>query len=780
MNIFLVSRIVLIIVALLSISSALIGVKNTRSFTSLESMWTNEISIIQEQGEHLSIIRQNLGYGGFIHNFKNFVLRKDLKLDEQLISDQKSVLQAMAKYRSLGSSDRENFALTAIEAVFQNYSNNLPLVRQAALEGWSAEKTDQLARVDDGPAIEALETLNLIWFDQYNSQNLRLTKIIEISHRNTYVILVLACLSIVSIIGLFWSMRRIVHADNARDIAEGKLVLAEKVFDTMNEGAIVTDENNRIITVNPAFSKIKGYAPEDVIGKEPKLWQSGRRDKCFYENMWSRLGQDGTWCGEIWNNHTDGTVHPEYLSIAKISASDSEAEKYVAVFRDISHEKEYENKIVSLAMHDPLAGLANRNQFQQRLVEAAERAHRHGESVAVAMLDLDDFKLINDAFGHLVGDLSIQKVARLLSSETRQTDTVARIGGDEFALILTDVEDRKKIENLALRIIERLSGTHNIDGIKVAIKASLGIAFYPEDTDRVSELLGLADAALYEAKRSGKDTIHFFDPVLHQAIKERRRIEEELRRAITAGSFNIVYQPIVDLTTKEVQSLEALVRWTHPRLGNIPPSTFIPIAESAGLMSDVGDVIIKKIIPDIREWHDELHRPITVYINLSLSQLSSPNFAKHWLEMCDENGLPPTAIGVEITEAVLSVQREQTIAHLRDLRAAGVRVAIDDFGTGYSSLARIRQLPFDRLKIDGSFILDVATDERSRDLVRIIKTIGDNFSVDVVAERVEEAAQQQALRDIGINLGQGYYYSKPVSMDALVDLYAFKKVSAVH
>ena len=543
--------------------------------------------------------------------------------------------------------------------------------------------------------------------------------------------------------------------DSALASSERNLQLAEKVIQTSLEGIMITDAKGHIMRVNPAFTELTGYRPDEVIGKSPAVLQSGRHDKAFYDRMWATLGREGQWRGEIWNRRKNGEIYPELLTITAITDENAEITHYAALFSDITELKENERQIRHLAYYD-------RRLFHDRLDLAIAHAHRSSGRLAVLFIDLDHFKTINDTLGHAVGDELLERVAGKLTACLREDDSVARTGGDEFLALLPEIDDFEPVADVAQRIIESLSEPVELHGRELVIGCSIGVAFYPEDGRSGEELVKHADIAMYRAKQSGRNTYSLFTPAMNKAARRRLDMETGLRRAIEHWQFFLEYQPVVDGGSRLVGA-EALLRWHHPEWGVVRPDEFIPLAEETGMILAIGQQVIREAVAQAARWRGE----VSVSVNLSARQFADPGLAEFLESTVAEAGLSGSALTLEITETALMSDVDTHVATMARLQRAGFRFSIDDFGTGYSSLAYLRRLPLDCLKIDRSFISELEESAEARSIVSATIALAHNLRLGVIAEGVETTGQARLLTELGADLQQGYLHGRPGPADAL-------------
>ncbi|MEW8506335.1 MAG: EAL domain-containing protein [Candidatus Thiodiazotropha sp.] len=549
--------------------------------------------------------------------------------------------------------------------------------------------------------------------------------------------------------------------------AEDQLRMNATVFDTTSEGIMVTDADNVIKTVNPAFTRITGYTAEDVIGQSPNILSSGRHDNDFYAELWDSVLHKRYWSGEIWNRRKDGSVFPEWLSIAAIPDEDGIAKEYVAVFSDISKHKENEEQIRYQANYDALTGLPNRSLFSDRLEQAIGSALREKWMLAILFVDLDQFKIVNDTFGHVMGDELLQLVAERIGDCVRESDTVARFGGDEFVILLQDVTETDAVANIATKVIESITKVFTLYERDIYIGASVGITIYPDDAVNADSLLRNADMAMYQAKERGRNNYQFFTASMQQQTLERQQLELDLRLAVQRAELEIYYQPVVDAEFEKVISVEALLRWNHPHRGIVYPSIFIPLAEDSGLIGPIGKWVIKGACEQLSKWHKAGHTELNLAINLSSRQRELGLEVDYVRQVLQEASISPWMLTMEITESLLMRDTEEALKWLTSFKSLGVNLSVDDFGTGYSSLSYLKRFPMDILKIDRSFISDLPNDIDDASLVKTIVAMAESLNLKLIAEGVETKEQAEFLVNNGCANLQGYYYAKPMSARAM-------------
>lgn len=555
--------------------------------------------------------------------------------------------------------------------------------------------------------------------------------------------------------------------------ARDQAVLLRRVFQQTGEPVLITDRDNRIIAVNAAFAKMTGRAEEEVLGLNPRLLASGQTPIDQYALMWRALHEHGVWRGEFWNARPDGTPYPTQATLTTLRDEQGHITHHVATYMDPASERATAERLTYMAHHDSLTGLLNRHALQVQLERLLVGARRDGEVVAILLIDLDRFKDINDTLGHHVGDRLLVEMARRLTGGIRASDVAARLGGDEFLVVLPNVGDAMAVTGIASKLRRALAEIYRIGEHSLYSTPSIGISLFPADGDTAELLIRNADAAMYHAKAAGRDNFRFFAPSMNAAAMERLKIETALRQALesmslTAAQFRLEFQPQFNLHDDRVIGLEALVRWTHPKWGPVPPVRFIPVAEETGLIQPLGDWIFWEACRQLRIFKDHGIRDIRVAVNLSAQQLREealPSIVRGALA-CYE--LAPGELELEITESTAMLNPEATIAILRRLSEIGIVLAVDDFGTGYSSLAYLKQLPIHRLKLDRCFIRDVLEDEKGSAICSATIVLGHKLGLDLVAEGVETREQFEHMKALGCDTIQGYHYCRPLPPEKLI------------
>lgn len=547
------------------------------------------------------------------------------------------------------------------------------------------------------------------------------------------------------------------------DAAKEGLQLAQTVYQSMTQGVVVTDSKKRIISVNPSYCRITGYTSEDLMGRIAGFNKSGYHDEAFYRNMWETIAQSGHWEGEIWNTAKNGEVFPSWLTISVVRDRQGSVYRYIGVLSDITEQKKAQETIYLQANYDELTMLPNRRLFLDRLEQEVKKARRDKTQVALAFIDLDNFKEINDTFGHEWGDKLLKEAAQRIKTCVREVDTVARLGGDEFTVVLPYVKSNREADRVAQKIIDNLSVPFSLGGDQGYVSASIGITVFPFDGESSVVLLRNADQAMYEAKRLGKNRFSYYTSTMQEASQQRLQLSNELRIAMQNGELEMHYQPIHDLRDSRVVKAEALIRWRRPDGKYIGPDVFIGLAEEIGLIGEIGQYAFESSLHQMQTWEEIASYIVGVSVNLSPRQIlgDRSNF-QPWLALMKEKDISAEHVTLEITEGTLLDDSPVIRDKLAFLREAGCSFALDDFGTGYSSLSYLKKMNVDFIKVDKSFIRDLAVDQSDYALVEAIIVMAHKLGIKVVAEGVETAEQNGILKEIGCDFVQGYYYAKPM------------------
>ncbi|QKS29510.1 MAG: EAL domain-containing protein [Candidatus Accumulibacter similis] len=548
----------------------------------------------------------------------------------------------------------------------------------------------------------------------------------------------------------------------ARKEAEDSLRLAAMVFDRASEGVMVTDTEQRILTVNDAFTVLTGFTREEVIGEKPSLLRSNLTPPELYQDMWERINRLGVWQGEIWNRRKNGEPFLEWLSINTVKDKNGKVVNYVGMFSDITKVRESQQRIEYLATHDELTGLPNRALFNDRLHLALARAERSHESMGVVFIDLDNFKVVNDTLGHVTGDRLLKQAAMRLLDCVRSEDTVARLGGDEFVVLL-ETTDRREATRTAERLLSALSASYHFEEHECFVSASIGLSMFPEDAADAGALMRNADSAMYRAKDHGKNAFRFFTADLARHAARRLTLEAGLRRAIEAGELTVCYQPQVILDSQQLIGAEALVRWQYNG-ETIEPVEFIPVAEQSNLIVALDEWVLGEVCRQIALWEQMGLAKVRISVNISARHFRKEGMASDLMRIVSTHGVAPQRLCIEITEGVLmDFDRAQRM--LAELVACGLTISIDDFGTGFSSLSYLKRFPIHELKIARSFVDGISTSADDRAIGSAIIALARNLGMSVVAEGVEDADQHAELDASGCHHGQGFLYSRPLTAD---------------
>lgn len=542
-----------------------------------------------------------------------------------------------------------------------------------------------------------------------------------------------------------------------------KVYLYERAFEQISEALMVTDLNGLIITVNKSFTKITGYQPNEVIGKSAHLLSSGKTSDDTYTELWANLKSIGRWQGELTNRRKNGAIYPEWISIETIYDGDKPW-RYVANFQDLTIQRAQEKALKRLAQEDALTGLPNRHVMSGLIEQAFERAKRIKCKAALLFVDLDNFKNINDSLGHLAGDETLILVSNRLKKRLRETDTLVRLGGDEFLVVAENLINLTNISLFAQSLIESLVEPFSLsDGRQLFVTCSMGVGIYPDDGDNVEQLLQEADTAMYRAKEKGRNRFELFSPELMHTVKTEFEISSDLRTALKNHELLFEFQPLVPACNNLPFEIEALIRWMHPVKGLLYPSSFISAAERSGLITEISDLALIESCAALRRMIDAGLPIKSIALNMPLHDLESFDIVEKIQRVLTLNQLTGENLKIELTERDIMKNVSQTKKVLDSLRSLGVRIAIDDFGTGFSSLAYLHLLPLDTLKIDASFVSSLEKDSSARAIVRAIVSLGKALDLKVVAEGVETESQLQALKDYGVDYTQGWLFSRAVS-----------------
>ena len=552
---------------------------------------------------------------------------------------------------------------------------------------------------------------------------------------------------------------------SARCASESSLRVHSTVFESMMEGVAVTDADVNIISVNPAFTQITGFKPDEVLGKNPRIMKSGRHDSVFYRSMWESISQYGNWSGEIWNRRKSGKIQPEWLNITRVCDDAGVTTNYVATFIDTSAIKASEEQLHHLAHHDVLTGLPNRLLLKDRLEQSFKRARREQCRVAVLFLDLDDFKKINDTLGHQVGDEMLKLAAKRINVLLRKDDTVARLGGDEFVILLDRLDRPEDASLVARKVLATLQQSFDIADRNLFIGVSIGISIFPQDGEESDKLIGNADVAMYRAKQLGKNHFQFYTEELSRTANYKMSLEADLRRAMEEQQLQLYYQPLISLSDERVVAAEAQLRWHHPVHGLVPAAEFIPLAEETGLILPIGAWVLREACRQICAWDHRGPGGLRVAVKVSGIQIQRADLVELVESVVRESGLQADRLELKISETFIMSGGEQNLPVLERLKGLGVGLSIDEFGSGYSSLSYLQRLPVDRLKLSRSLFEGVPSNRANCTIAGAIASLGEKFGIPVAAGGIETQAQMHFAREIGCSVGQGFLYGKALPPD---------------
>lgn len=554
--------------------------------------------------------------------------------------------------------------------------------------------------------------------------------------------------------------------------------IIDTIFNSVEEGIMIADTKSRIIHVNPAFEFVTGYTREEAVGQRPSLLNSGIHDQDFYKKMWATIQEHGKWSGEIWNRRKTGDIYPEWLTIVAIRNEQGDIMNYCGIFEDISAQKNAENEIEQRKYTDALTGVANRYAYLQRmetlLQSSANREYHH----AVLFLDLDRFKQVNDTLGHSIADELLVSVTKRIQSVLKNKDIVARYGGDEFIITITNIHHMQEAVQVAEKIVHLLSEPLPIDEQNIYISTSMGISLYPEDGTTLETLVKKADQAMYYAKRNGRNQFAFYFDDLKIDSKRVLLLDNELRKAIKQNDFTLNFQPKISLEDETVIGMEALIRWTNDQLGFVSPAEFIPYAEETGLIIPMSECVFRLACEAHLRLREEMDNVLPIAINISSIHFHQSDFIDTVKMIFEAYNCSPQDFELELTERTVMNNERDSIRKLVQLKNMGFKLSIDDFGTGYSSLSYLVQFPLDYLKIDRSFIQYITSIADKQAVVDAIIQMAHRLHMKVIAEGVEQKDQVKLLEKLGCDMIQGYYYAKPMPLDEFVAFLEFWKLKA--
>jgi len=549
--------------------------------------------------------------------------------------------------------------------------------------------------------------------------------------------------------------------------------LAACVFENSLDGICLTDAQNEIVQVNKAFTELTGYSRAEVLGKKPFFMQSKKQLASFYTKMWLQVNNKGSWQGEIYAQRKNGHEFPEWLTIMSVDNDAGELTHHIAVFRDLTEQKKAQADIKFLAQNDVLTKLPNRALFNDLVTHAIGQARRNNNRISILYLGLSRFKSVNDSLGHQAGNELLIQVAKDLKGCVRDVDSVARVGGDEFAILLDGIDEAgicHECPTMAKSIKQQLSRAYLIQDQKVFIGVNIGIAIFPSDGESVESLIKHADMAMHHAKTSQQDDFIFYSHKINSQVQERLQLETELREALAKEQLSLHYQPQYNLASGKIEGFEALLRWFHPEMGFIPPDQFIYIAEETGLIIEIGEWVLETACQQLVEWQQLTDLEMRMAVNISLKQLERKGFVEHVQKVLEKLGLPAVMLEIEVTESMFLDEESYALTLLNQLDALGVQISMDDFGTGYSNMAYLKKLPIDRLKIDRCFVSELPDDKNDIAIVRAIIDIARHFEIKVIAEGIETQPQADFLKQAGCDEAQGYLFSRPLPANEIIPL----------
>jgi diguanylate cyclase (GGDEF)-like protein/PAS domain S-box-containing protein len=551
--------------------------------------------------------------------------------------------------------------------------------------------------------------------------------------------------------------KTMMSADEFTQVLQG-----HAIFENCSDGIIITDINQTIIKVNSSFSRITGYSQDEIIGKNASILQSGHHEKSYYAKIRDSLESTKKWKGEIWNRRKNGEVYLQNILIIALNGKNSKTESYIGIYGTVI-EQNGENALPQNCIyHDSLTGLPNRILLHERLTFQINHAKRKNQMIAVLLLDLNRFKLINDTLGYSAGDTLLQTVATRLKSCLREIDLVFRLGDDEFAVILEDVSQQQDAARVAKRILSICSLPFQLSGREIYITISIGISVYPVDGEVIDEIMKNAEAAMLRAKEFGINNYQHYKPAMNSKAFEQLTLEHNMRKALRENEFIVYYQPLIDLKSGKIFGSEALVRWNSKELGMIQPGQFISIAEETGLILPLGEFVLRTACQQTREWQLKYNRKLSVSVNLSAKQFLQQDLVSTINSALVNSSLEPNSLDLEITESLGMKNPELTLRTLNELKSMGIWISIDDFGTGYSSLSYLKKFPINTIKIDRSFVYDVHNNSNDSAIIRAIIALAHSLNLKVIAEGVELKEQVDYLTEQGCEQVQGFYYSKPI------------------
>ncbi|SFE60444.1 putative bifunctional diguanylate cyclase/phosphodiesterase [Alteribacillus iranensis] len=545
-----------------------------------------------------------------------------------------------------------------------------------------------------------------------------------------------------------------------------------KLFDYMNDGLMITDEEQNIIFINPAYETITGYSLEELRGENPKYISSGKTRRSVYDDMWESIEKEGTWTGELLNVRKNGEEFWSYITITHLRHRDSKRTYYIGVIRDITERKNHEHLISHMAYYDSLTDMPNRVYFRDRATEALLQARKEHAKLAFLFLDLDRFKKINDSLGHYAGDQLLREVAQRLQKAIGDHGFVSRFGGDEFTILIDSPYMKDSLEEVLDRIYQFLNRPIIIKNQEVYITTSIGISLFPEHGNDVDTLLRNADYALYQTKDEGRNNHYIFESDDTDYSLDKLIFESDMRRMIVFDQLEAYYQLQIDVQTEKVYGTEALIRWNHPEKGLLTPNVFLPIAEETGFIKEIDEWVLRNACQQTQEWRENGYPDLTISVNVSRPFFESVRFVDKVLAILEETKLPPQQLSLEISENTKITELTAAARQLLPLRDIGIKISLDDFGTGYSSIGQLKRFPIDHLKIDKSFVQESNGNDTDAELVKFIINMAKSLNFNIVCEGIETEEQLKLIREEGCHYAQGYFYGKPVTANECEELLA--------
>jgi len=666
--------------------------------------------------------------------------------------------RAEAAYNSLKQSEERHRSVleNAADAVFiANSDGEYTYVNQKACEllGYPSEKLLSMSIPDIFSDTEAVRALQ--GFEQLKQKGHLLIELNLLASNGKEIPVEVNAIQLPD--GTFYGAARDI---SERKEAEAYLKQSAAVFESSRDAIMVTDAHGIIVALNPAFTEITGYQESEAVGRNTRFLRSDHHDRTFYQRLWNSLSQYDGWSGEIWNRHKDGQIYPAWLSLSTVRDENHNVTSYIGILSDLTRLKRSEEELEHLATHDPLTGLPNGRLLESRIEHAITQARRHQHGIAVMMLDIDRFKDINDSLGLNAGDQLIKEMAGRVVSSVWDSDTVARIGGDELVVIVEEINDPEIAARIADKLRQALSAPYTIDSQNFYLTTSIGISYYPDNGDSAELLIRNADAAVYRAKDEGRNRVSFYSEDLSRSAMERLSLETELREALEHQQLELHYQPQIYLETKKLAGVEALVRWRHPEKGLIPPNKFIPVAETTGLIESIGEWVFAEACRQKCLWRKAGVDVPRIAVNLSAKQLGRGELIDAIRKTLALNDIAEGEIELELTETAIMHDPGKAAETLEAIACLGIEMAVDDFGTGYSSLAYLQRLNMNRLKIDQGFVRDIPDNKNNAAICRTIIAMANSLGMETIAEGIEELQQKDYLESEMCTIGQGWFYAK--------------------